>query len=279
VAQLKKTRMGLIIGFFIIITACHSKQILIQPMEQPTVSALIATPFSTTVKSTNKKSIPIPIPIPTHAEKGKTAYLTFDDGPSTNTEAILAILKQYSVHVTFFVNGNSTMNGQRLYRRMLDEGHVIGNHTYTHDYASIYSSVQAFDKDTERLSKLLEQFTGIRPTLLRYPGGSNNKVSHQYGGSKIMQRIIAKMNQENFTYTDWNVSSTDAALPMQSKKQIISAVLNGSRNKKEVIILMHDDAKKINTVSALSEIITGLQKMGFKFEVLGKNKFSYVFNS
>jgi peptidoglycan/xylan/chitin deacetylase (PgdA/CDA1 family) len=268
---MKKTRLVLLIGFFIMITACHSKQSLIQNVEQPKVSELISTPFQTLVNTTNKKSIP------THSEKGKIAYLTFDDGPSTNTEPILAILKQYSVHATFFVNGDSTMNGQRLYRRILDEGHVIGNHTYTHNYSSIYSSVQAFDKDTERLSMLLEKFTGIRPTLLRYPGGSNNKVSHQYGGSKIMQRIIAKMNQEGFTYTDWNVSSTDAALPMQSKIQIISAVLNGSKNKKEVIILMHDDAKKMNTVRALSEVIAGLQKMGFHFEVLGKNKFSFVF--
>jgi peptidoglycan-N-acetylglucosamine deacetylase len=226
---MKKIRLGLIISLFFMLTSCYSNQILTQNLEQPEVSELIATPYQTPENTTIKKSIP------THSKRGKTAYLTFDDGPSTNTEPILAILKQHSVHATFFVNGDSTMNGQRLYRRMLDEGHVIGNHTYSHHYSSIYSSVHAFDKDTERLSKLLEKFTGIRPTLLRYPGGSNNKVSHQYGGSKIMQRIIAKMNQEGFTYTDWNVSSTDAALPMQSKIQIISAVLNGSKNKKEVI--------------------------------------------
>jgi peptidoglycan/xylan/chitin deacetylase (PgdA/CDA1 family) len=271
--MMKEIRMGLIIGLFIMLSACHSKQILIRNFEQPEVSELIATPYQTPENTTNKKSIP------TYSEKGKIAYLTFDDGPSTNTEPILAILKQFSVHATFFVNGDSTMNGQRLYRRMLDEGHVIGNHTYTHHYSLIYSSVQAFDKDTERLSKLLEKFTGIRPTLLRYPGGSNNKVSHQYGGSKIMQRIITKMNQEGFTYTDWNVSSTDSALPIQSKIQIISAVLNSSKHKKEVIILMHDDAKKLNTVRALPEIIAGLQKQGFCFEVLGKNKFSVIFKS
>jgi peptidoglycan/xylan/chitin deacetylase (PgdA/CDA1 family) len=270
---MKKIRLGLIISLFIMLTACYSNQILTQKLEQPEVSEIIATPYQTPENTTIKKSIS------THSEKGKTAYLTFDDGPSTNTEPILAILKQYSVHATFFVNGDSTLNGQRLYRRMLDEGHVIGNHTYTHHYSSIYSSVHAFDKDTERLSKLLEKFTGIRPTLLRYPGGSNNNISRQYGGNHIMQHIIAKMNQEGFTSTDWNVSSTDSALPMQSKIQIIRAVLNGSMSKNEVIILMHDDAKKMNTVRALPEVITGLQKQGFHFEVLGKHKFLYNFIS
>jgi peptidoglycan-N-acetylglucosamine deacetylase len=269
---MKKIRLGLIISLFIMLTVCNSNQILTQNLE-PEVSELIATPYQTSENTTIKKSIQM------HSVKGKTAFLTFDDGPSTNTEPILAILKQYSVNATFFVNGDSTMNGQRLYRRMLEEGHVIGNHTYTHHYSSIYSSVKAFDKDTERLSKLLEKSTGIRPTLLRYPGGSNNIVSRQYGGINIMHRIITKMNQEGFTCTDWNVSSTDSALPTQSKIQIIRAVLDGSKSKNEVIILMHDDAKKMNTVKALPEVIAGLQKQGFHFEVLGKNKFSVLFRA
>lgn len=140
--------------------------------------------------------------------------MTFDDGPSANTEQILAILRRYGIHATFFVIGNSSAEGQRLYELIQQEGHEIGNHTYSHNYASLYSSVHAFAHDTQRLSKLLEQTTGKRPILLRFPGGSNNQISRHYGGTRIMTPIIREMKREGYEYTDWNVSSTDAASPV-----------------------------------------------------------------
>ncbi|MGO4500994.1 polysaccharide deacetylase family protein [Paenibacillus sp. 2RAB27] len=207
----------------------------------------------------------------------KNAYLTFDDGPSENTERILQILRRYNVHATFFVIGNSSLEGKRLYRLIHADGHVIGNHTYTHNYHSLYESVQAFSKDTERLERLLEQTIGVRSNLLRYPGGSNNLVSRHFGGPNIMPRIINKMSREGYDYMDWNVSSTDAARTVQPKNEIIDAVLSASKNKKEAIILMHDVKVKTTTVEALPTIIEGLLKQGFHFKVLSKDSFHYQF--
>ncbi|WP_167357103.1 polysaccharide deacetylase family protein [Paenibacillus pectinilyticus] len=207
----------------------------------------------------------------------RNAYLTFDDGPSENTERILHILRKYGIHATFFVNGNSTPEGKRLYRLIHADGHVIGNHTYTHNYNSLYTSVQAFSQDTERLERLLEQTIGVRSTLIRYPGGSNNLVSHRFGGKGIMPRIIHEMSKEGYDYMDWNVSSTDAARVVQPTNEIIDAVLSSSKNKKEAIILMHDVKVKTTTVAALPAIIEGLQKQGFQFQVLSKDSFHFHF--
>ncbi|WNR42057.1 polysaccharide deacetylase family protein [Paenibacillus roseipurpureus] len=207
----------------------------------------------------------------------KHAYLTFDDGPSENTDRILDILHEYRVHATFFVVGNSSFEGKRLYRRIHEEGHAIGNHTYSHEYPSLYASVQAFLRDTERLERLLEQTIGIRPTLLRYPGGSNNLVSRHFGGRGIMPRIIQEMGREGYAYTDWNVSSTDAARIVQPKNEIIDAVLSASRTKKEAIILMHDVKVKTTTVDALPAVIEGLRKQGFNFGVLSKDSYQFHF--
>lgn len=207
----------------------------------------------------------------------KRAFLTFDDGPSDNTERILQVLRHYRIHATFFVIGTTSAEGRRLYRRIHEDGHVIGNHTYSHNYPTIYSSVQAFAKDTERLERLLEKTIGVRPTLLRYPGGSNNLVSQHYGSKRIMPRIIQEMNREGYKYMDWNVSSTDAARPVQPKHEIVDAVLSACKTRKEAIILFHDVNIKTTTVEALPTIIESLQKQGFQFDVLSPYSFHFQF--
>lgn len=235
------------------------------------IAALITCPSQT------NNAIDVSHSVNTESVRQKRAYLTFDDGPSENTERILDILRKYGIYATFFVVGNSSNEGKRLYRRIHEEGHVIGNHTYSHNYNSLYSSVQAFAQDTERLEKLLEQTIGIRSTLLRYPGGSNNLVSRHYGGRGIMPLIIHEMNREGYDYMDWNVSSTDAARTVQPKNEIIDAVLSACKTKNEAIILMHDVKVKTTTVEALPTVIEGLLQQGFQFSVLSKDSFHYRF--
>jgi peptidoglycan/xylan/chitin deacetylase (PgdA/CDA1 family) len=249
---------------FLQLTACLAKQ---------------SNPRSTVVYESKSNSSYIIEPSLMAAEStDKIAYLTFDDGPSANTESILNILRRYGIHATFFVVGKGSLEGQRLYRLIVKEGHLLGNHTYSHNYASLYSSVHAFAQDTQRLSKLLERITGVKPTLLRYPGGSNNQICRHYGGAGIMTPIINEMKREGYVYTDWNVSSTDAASAVQPKNEIIDAVLNGSKNKSKAIILMHDVTAKITTIEALPEVIEGLIKQGFHFDVLGPDKFLFQFH-
>ncbi len=200
----------------------------------------------------------------------KIAYLTFDDGPSSNTLEILRILKQYDIKATFFVNAHPNL--RPLYNQIFDDGHVLANHTYSHDYKSIYASADNFKKDVEKLDLYLKEVTGMEPNyILRFPGGSNNTVSHNYGGKEVMTTVISQMNKDGYLYFDWNVDSTDASTFRQDKDKIVQAVLSQSSNTKHANILMHDLDPKTTTVQALPEIIEGLKNQGFIFDVLSKN--------
>jgi peptidoglycan-N-acetylglucosamine deacetylase len=199
----------------------------------------------------------------------KIAYLTFDDGPSDNTIKILDILKKNNIKATFFVNGNP--NRKDIYKRIVTEGHTIGNHTYSHDYAAVYKTIDGFNGDKQKLEDFIFSITGVKPQILRFPGGSNNQVSYRYGGVNFMDKLTNYEKQCGVKYFDWNVDSTDASVLTQDKDKIIAEVLNGSKNKKQAIILMHDSMPKTTTALALPDIIKGLQDQGFKFSALSSN--------
>lgn len=199
----------------------------------------------------------------------KIAYLTFDDGPSDNTPKILDILKENNIKATFFVNGRPERKD--TYLRIINEGHTIGNHTYSHDYALLYKTIDGFNRDKQKLDDFIFGITGMKSQILRFPGGSNNTVSYQYGGRDFMDKLTQYIKQAGIKYFDWNVDSTDASVVTQNKEKIISEVLNGARNKKQAIILMHDSAPKTTTAQALPSIIKGLKEQGFRFAALSPN--------
>ncbi|NEZ45824.1 polysaccharide deacetylase [Clostridium niameyense] len=200
----------------------------------------------------------------------KIAYLTFDDGPSNNTKDILKILKENNIKATFFVNGHPKL--ANLYKEIQQDGHVIANHTYSHDYSNVYISPENFEKDVKKLDKFLEDTTGKNSShIIRYPGGSNNTISHRYGGRSVMKSILPYMEKKGYVYFDWNVDSTDASAFCQKKERIVNSVLSQSRGTHQAVILMHDTNPKVTTVQALPEIIKGLKEQGFIFEVLTKD--------
>jgi peptidoglycan/xylan/chitin deacetylase (PgdA/CDA1 family) len=205
----------------------------------------------------------------------KEAYLTFDDGPSANTGQILDTLKAYGVKATFFVNGTENEDEKALYKRIAAERHAIGLHGYSHDYAAVYRSVNAFRADMARLTQLLEQTVGYKPNILRFPGGSNNTVSRKSGGEDIMDKLIKFVGEEGFTYFDWNVDSKDADEAVQEKGTIVRSVLKESENQEKIIVLLHDSNKKRTTVDALPELIKSLQNRGYVFKTLSKQSFNY----
>ncbi|MED0670441.1 polysaccharide deacetylase family protein [Aneurinibacillus aneurinilyticus] len=207
----------------------------------------------------------------------KVAYLTFDDGPSSNTSAILSILDYYKIKATFFVIGNQSKHGKYMYKRIVAEGHAIGLHSYSHEYRTIYVSPAAFHQDFDQIRNLVYQQTDRKPNIIRFPGGSNNHVSRKYGGKDLMHTLIQQMTQEGYHYFDWNVDSRDAERITQSRDVIIQSVLHGSKNKQKAIILMHDSQAKTTTVEALPAIIEGLRKQGFSFDVLTDQSFTYHF--
>ena len=175
-------------------------------------------------------------------------YLTFDDGPSANTDQILDILDEYGVKATFFVVGKEGYNDQ--YRRIVEEGHTLGMHSYSHVYRDIYESVEAYGQDLEKLHTYLYELTGVDSRIVRLPGCSSNTVSKD----KI-QDIIAYLGQQGMTYYDWNVSSGDAASGYVSAQQIADNVLNHVSEHHTSIVLMHDASGKNTTVEALPIIL------------------------
>ena len=203
----------------------------------------------------------------------KIAYLTFDDGPSVNTGEILDILKKYDIKATFFVVGRSDDNSKNLYKRIVKEGHAIGNHTYSHEYKTLYSSEKDFLSDFKKLEHHVYDITGIKMDIMRFPGGSNTIIPNKYSDDKFMVRMIAKMLYDGYQYFDWNVDSRDAKAAKQNKDIIVSSVLKGVKNNNPAIILFHDSLPKTTTVEALPIIIEKLLEEGYVFKILHKNSF------
>ncbi len=190
-------------------------------------------------------------------EYTKRIYLTFDDGPSSNTNAILDILKEYDVKATFFVIGKTDEASKAVYQRIVAEGHTLGMHSYNHKYDEVYASKEGFIEDLTLLQEYLYEVTGIWPRYYRFPGGSSNTVS------KVdMQQLISYLNEKNITYFDWNVASGDAISSYQSKETIVENCLMKLQEQSENMILLHDAAEKRSTVEALPEIISKIRLRG-----------------
>lgn len=136
----------------------------------------------------------------------KVIYLTFDDGPGPYTAGLLDLLDSYDVKVTFFVMNNGRYE---LLRRMAEEGHSIGIHSVTHNYAQIYAGVEAYFDDLYGMQRIIEEQTGVKTWLMRFPGGSSNAVSRRYCRG-IMTTLTAAVQEAGFHYFDWNVDSDDA---------------------------------------------------------------------
>lgn len=179
----------------------------------------------------------------------RRVYLTFDDGPSSNTDKILDILNEYGVKATFFVCGKERYTEE--YQRIVKEGHTLGMHSYSHKFREIYQSPETFKADMEMLHDFLYEVTGVDSRIIRFPGGSSNTICD----TAVMQELIDNLSQEGLTYFDWNVSSGDAASNYISAQQIASNVLDNVERFGSVVVLMHDSAVKDTTVEALPIII------------------------
>lgn len=190
-------------------------------------------------------------------EHPRKVYLTFDDGPSENTAKILDILKERNIKATFFVTGNEEESAKQLYQRIVDEGHTLGMHSYSHKYDLIYSSLDAFIEDMTHLQSYLEDVTGVTTRLIRFPGGSSNQVSNV-----DMQELIQYVTEQGFTYFDWNVASGDATSQAYTPDELVENVVHDVTAYETSVVLMHDSSPKATTVEALEPMIDKLQQMG-----------------
>ena len=206
-----------------------------------------------------EEEVEIPVPEePASVDEIHTrkVYLTFDDGPSENTRAILDVLKEYDVKATFFVTGQQALSHPERYREIAAEGHTLGMHSYSHKYSEIYETVDSFGEDLLMLQSFLEDTTGVTPIFYRFPGGSSNTVSDM-----PMSQLCDYLTDNGITYFDWNVSSKDAVSPMRPAQEIVKNCTQNLENFDNAVILLHDAVGKTSTVDALPEIIESIQAM------------------
>lgn len=192
---------------------------------------------------------------PENIEGTRYVYLTFDDGPSSNTDEILDILAQYNVKATFFVCGKPDSRYTDVYKRIVDEGHTLGMHSYSHKYSVIYESLDSFKEDLIKLRIFLYETTGQMSSFYRFPGGSSNDVS-----SVDMHELVNYLDESDITFFDWNVSAGDDRAGAD-KTTIYNNIVNNIPRFKHCVVLMHDAADKKATVEALPEIIEAIQGM------------------
>ena len=195
----------------------------------------------------------------------KVVYLTIDDGPSANTQAVLDILDKYNCKATFFVTGISPDHAYQIaeeYRR----GHTVGMHTYSHDYAQVYSSVGAYFADLDQIAAVVREQIGYVPCFIRFPGGSSNGISADYSPG-IMSTLVGEVQAAGYQYYDWNASSGDGSDHTADELVAYACEYDDLEN---VVLLCHDSSTKQTTVEALPRIIEHYQSLGYTFEAIDR---------
>jgi peptidoglycan/xylan/chitin deacetylase (PgdA/CDA1 family) len=206
----------------------------------------------------------------TDPRPGRRAYLTFDDGPTENTALILDALKAAKAKASFFVNGRP--GWAPLYKRIAAEGHRLGNHTYSHDYAVVYQSVQAFVQDVDKLDAYLAGLGLTPPQDYRFPGGAKNEIAARIGGPELTGKVTAALADRGYRFFEWNVAVGDGESKADNlkytSKEIRRSVAFQVKSRRIAVILLHDGPGHGATAQAVPGIIADLKKAGFTLEAL-----------
>lgn len=203
----------------------------------------------------------------------KTAYLTFDDGPSARTLEILAILEREQIKGTFFVVNKTSEAEDDILRQIIAAGHIVGMHSATHDYKKVYSSTESFVSDLKSNYDYIKQVTGYLPSVFRFPGGSTNSYNNELVGE-----LLSDMNRRGFLCFDWNCATGDASAARPDAQEQLQNVITTANNQKRLVILAHDSTLQKATVEALPSIIAWLRAEGYGFDVLDSNSEQLVFS-
>lgn len=204
------------------------------------------------------------IPPEEYVREENTVYLTFDDGPSDHTYSILAYLREYGVKATFFVVPRRTDYCYEMLRAIAADGHTIGVHSASHEYETIYASVEAFLADFNDAWNMIYEATGIKTELFRFPGGSKNDFNND-----TRDAIIEEMTRRGFRYFDWNVDSNDAG--GANWTQMYNSIPADIANCYRAVVLMHDSATTKNTVWVLEDILKLLKSEGYKLDKINND--------
>ena len=196
---------------------------------------------------------------PEYIRETNTIYLTFDDGPSSNTYSILKYLRDNDVKATFFVVPDRSEGCAAALRSIANDGHAIGIHSASHDYNKIYASVEAFLDDFYEAWDIVREVTGKATPIFRFPGGSLNDYD-----TEVRDDIIAEMTRRGFRFFDWNVDSKD--VENATWTDMYNSIPNDIRGNYRSFVLMHDAGNRPNTVLVLDDVIKVLKGEGYKFD-------------
>ena len=199
-----------------------------------------------------------------YTSESKRAFLTFDDGPSENTEDILKILKEKKIKATFFIFFSQIERMPETVKKVYKAGHYIANHGYSHVYESIYASPENVLDEYQRTNELVKnvlQLPEYNTYIFRFPGGST-------GGKyvDIKNEAISLLEQNNILYVDWNALTGDSEIQNPTEEYLMNNLQETTQNKNSVVILMHDSQNKRITVDFLTKAIEFLEQQGFSFK-------------
>ena len=204
---------------------------------------------------------PAPRVLPEHGgAPQKTVCFTFDDGPTgSTTPYVLVELAKEGIKATFFVIGRQIAGREGTLRRTFDEGHTVGIHTYTHEYAKIYASEKSLLCD---IGKCLDAIRAVEPAfdgkLYRYPGGS-------FGVRESLRKAVRDAGWEAH---DWNASAEDAVSPGADARTLFKNAVDSAKGKDDVVLLLHDGVGYKETVKALPLLIDYFRSEGYSFRTL-----------
>lgn len=196
------------------------------------------------------------------SDRDKVVYLSFDDGPGKHTPEVLDILRKENVPATFFVLGEQAELHPKQIRRILKEGHALGNHTYNHRYNELYRDFQTFWAQIKRTEEVIHDITGIRPDLVRAPGGTYGHFDQNY---------FDLLKRGGYTVMDWNVDSGDSKRKNVPAKEILRNATHVTAGTNSVVVLMHDGGAHAETVKALPGIIQYYRDHGYRFDVMSSS--------
>ncbi|HVI47602.1 MAG TPA: polysaccharide deacetylase family protein [Chitinophaga sp.] len=183
----------------------------------------------------------------------KVVALSFDDGPHTElTPQILDVLATHKVPAAFFCIGKNIEGNNHLLQRIHADGHVIGNHTYSHDYWFDVYSRRKMEEDMEKMDSVTINATGLQPRLFRPPYGVTNP------------NLAGAIRSGNYLAIGWNIRSMDTVA--QDADRLLQRVMNGLRP--GAVILLHDTQEI--TAGILAQLIEGIHKKGYRFERIDK---------
>ena len=227
----------------------------------------------------------VPAVIEDPIDLATTVFLTFDDGPCRgNTEEVLRILEEYDIKATFFTVGRYVERYPDLVHGIVDGGHLLACHSYSHDYPQIYASVDTILADIARWENAVLGVLGELPRdrVYRFPGGTTNSLLN---GNPLYPSLLTAVLNAGYRPYDWVLATNDRYFgdmqPGQTMEEYFFATLKytlavANRNPNlPRVMLVHDTSA--DTVATLPAVLDYLIEQGYTFATLDKLEEPYIF--